>query len=170
MTARRRAAGLALLLLATMSGCGYSLRGTLPDHVQTIAVPVFKNGTTQPGVEAILTRAVVEAFATSGRLRVATLDRADSILEGEVVGYEIQSIAFDPSAQIRLYRLVVTMNLRLRDVKENKLLLDQKIFRERADFQVANAVSDTVAREEVAVRSAAGQIARSVVTLAIERF
>lgn len=170
MTTRCRAVGLTALLLAAVAGCGYSLTGTLPDRVKTIAVPIFKNETTEPGVETVLTRAVVEAFSTSGRLRIVSLDRADSILEGEVIGYDVQSIAFDPKARIRLYRLIVTMNLRLRDVKENKLLLDQKGFRERADFQVADAVSETIAREDVALRVAAGQIARSVVTLAVERF
>ena len=57
------------------AGCGYSLRGNLPDHLQTVAVPVFQNRTPVPAVENFLTNAVVNAFATNGRLRVTSVDR-----------------------------------------------------------------------------------------------
>src|SRR6185436_15914604 len=105
---RRRATRLVLpLILGVLvaAGCGYSLRGNLPAHIKTVAVPVFRNRTSEPGVENFLTGAVVEAFSTNGRLRVVRPDRADSILEGEVVGYQVQSIAYDPQANVQQYRL-----------------------------------------------------------------
>jgi len=68
-----------------LAGCGYSLHGNLPEHVQTVAVPVFTNRTAEPAIESFLTQAVVEAFATNGRLRVVNAAQADAILEGEVV-------------------------------------------------------------------------------------
>lgn len=153
-----------------LAGCGYSFRGNLPDHVKTVAVPVFGNKTPEPAIENFLTQAVVEAFATNGRLRVVTPEDADAILEGEVVGYEIQTLAFDPRASIRQYRLVVTMNLKFRDVKRNALLFEQPRFQEKADFRVVGAVSQTISREESALRAAAVDIARSIVSLAVDRF
>ena len=153
-----------------LAGCGYSFRGNLPDHVKTVAVPVFGNKTPEPAIENFLTQAVVEAFATNGRLRVVTPENADAILEGEVVGYEIQTLAFDPRASIRQYRLVVTMNLKFRDVKRNALLFEQPRFQEKADFRVVGAVSQTISREESALRAAAVDIARSIVSLAVDRF
>jgi outer membrane lipopolysaccharide assembly protein LptE/RlpB len=165
----RRGAALALLL-AALSGCGYSLRGNLPDHVKTVAVPVFANKTSEPAVESLLTQAVVQAFSTNGRLRVVKPEEADAILEGEVVGYEIQALAFDPRAAIRQYRLVVTMNLRFRDVRRNALLFEQAGFQEKADFRVVGVVSQTISREESALQAAAVDIARSIVSLAVDRF
>ncbi len=165
----RRGAALALLL-AALSGCGYSLRGNLPDHVKTVAVPVFANKTSEPAVESLLTQAVVQAFSTNGRLRVVKPEEADAILEGEVVGYEIQALAFDPGAAIRQYRLVVTMNLRFRDVRRNALLFEQARFQEKADFRVVGVVSQTISREESALQAAAVDIARSIVSLAVDRF
>ena len=153
-----------------LAGCGYSFRGTLPDHVKTVAVPVFGNKTPEPAIENFLTQAVVEAFATNGRLRVVTPENADAILEGEVVGYEIQTLAFDQRASIRQYRLVVTMSLKFRDVKRDALLFEQPRFQERADFRVVGAVSQTISREESALRAAAVDIARSIVSLAVDRF
>lgn len=165
----RRGAALALAL-AALAGCGYSLRGTLPDHVKTVAVPVFANKTSEPAVENLLTQAVVQAFSTNGRLRVVKPEEADAILEGEVVGYEIQALAFDPRASISQYRLVVTMNLRFRDVRRMTLLFEQARFQEKADFRVIGVVSQTISREESALQAAAVDIARAIVSLAVDRF
>jgi hypothetical protein len=171
MTRRGRACALGLGLLAlALAGCGYSMRGNLPDHIQTVAVPVFTNRTAEPAVENFLTSAVVEAFSTNGRLRVVGPENADSLLEGEVIGYALESIAFDRQANVRQYRLVVTMNLRFRDLRRNTILYEQQGLREKADFQVAGAVSQTISREEGAVRSAAIDIARSIVSMTVERF
>ena len=171
MTGSGRALALGLIVLVVApAGCGYSFRGNLPDHIQTVAVPVFTNKTSEPAVGNLLTSAVVEAFSTNGRLRVVGPDDADAILDGEVIGYTLQSIAFDSHANVRQYRLVVTMNLRLRDVRRNTVLFEQQRLQEKADFQVLGAVSQTISREESAVRAAAIDIARAIVSLTVDRF
>ena len=164
-----RALALGLLAVA-VAGCGYSFRGTLPDHIQTVAVPVFANKTGEPAVESFLTSAVVEAFSTNGRLRVVKREDADAVLEGEVIGYSVQSISYDSQANVRQYRLVVTLNLKLLDMKKSAVLFEEHSLREKADFQVMNAVSQTISREETAVRTAATEIARSIVSLTVNRF
>jgi outer membrane lipopolysaccharide assembly protein LptE/RlpB len=168
---RRRLGVLALALGAwTLGGCGYAFRGTLPSHVHTIAVPIFLNRSQEPGVESIITRAVVQAFATNGRLQVVRLADADAILEGEVRSYSVQAIAFDQTVNVQQYRLVVVLNLRMRDVRRNAMLFQQDGVQEQADFQVAGPVSATISREETALTQAAAEIARSIVSLAIDRF
>jgi outer membrane lipopolysaccharide assembly protein LptE/RlpB len=158
--------GLAILL----GGCGYTVRGTLPAHIQSIAVPIFRNRTEEPGVESLITRAVVEAFSTNGRLRVVGTGQADAVLDGEITSYTILSIAFDKDANVRLYRLVVTANLRLRDLREKTVLFQLDEVREQADFRVQDAVSQTISREETALRVAATDIGRAIVNLTISRF
>lgn len=166
-----RAPALGLVLLAIgLAGCGYSFRGNLPDHIKTVGVPVFKNKTPEPAVETLLTSAVVDAFASNGRLRVVRPEDADAILDGEVTGYSVQSIAFDAQSNVRQYRLIVTMNLRLRDIRRASVLFEEQSLREKADFQVQGAVSQTISAEEGAVRTAATEIARSIVSLTIDRF
>lgn len=168
MTKSRR-----LILVSTivlLAGCGYSLRGGLPGHIQTVAVPIFVNKTQEPAVEDLLTRAVVDAFVTSGRLKVVRREEADSILEGEIVGYRVDSLSFDPRANVREYRLTVTLNLQFRDVKQNAMLWRQEGLQEKADFRVPGQVSATLSREESALRAAAADIGRAIVTLAADRF
>lgn len=168
---RARARGAALLaLVLALGGCGYSFQGTLPSHVKTVAVPIFINRTQQPAVEAVITRAIVDAFATNGRLRVVRPEDADSILEGEVLQYTVGAIAVDPSLNVQQYRLGVTLNLRMRDVRLNTLLFEQANFSEQADFLVAGSVAQTLSIEAGALQQAATEIARSVVSLALDRF
>jgi outer membrane lipopolysaccharide assembly protein LptE/RlpB len=138
--------------------------------VKTVAVLVFVNRTQQPGVEGLVTRAVADAFATDGRLRVVRLDEADSILEGEVVGYRVDGVAFDARENVQEYRLWVTVNVQLRDVREKRVLWRQEGLQEKADFRAPTQVALTVSQEQSAIRQAAIDLGRAIVTLAIERF
>jgi hypothetical protein len=151
------------------TACGYSVRGNLPDHIKTVAIPVFVNRTAVPAVEAVITGAIVEAFATSGRLRVVSRERADSVLEGEIVGYQLQALAFDPAANVRQYRLVVTLNLRFLDTRGNEVLFEESGVQEQANFVLTGQVATNIALEEGAVRRAAVDIGRAVVNLAVDR-
>lgn len=162
-----------LVLLASvllLGGCGYSLSGNLPAHIRTVAVPVFANKTQAPAVENLLTRAVVDAFVTSGRLKVVRAEEADSILEGEIVGYQLNSLSYDPRANVREYRLIVTLNLQFRDVRKNVVLWRQEGVQEKGDFRVQGQVSGTITSEEAALRGAASDIGRAIVNLAVDRF
>jgi hypothetical protein len=159
-----------LLAAGLTGGCGYTVGGTLPSHIQTVAVPIFRNSTREPAVESQITRAVVEAFSTNGRLRVVNSSQADAILDGEITGYSIASIAFDKDSNVRLYRLVVTVNLRLRDIRRNAVLFEQNQVQEQADFRVLDQVSQTISREETALTAAATNIGRAIVALTVTRF
>jgi hypothetical protein len=71
---------------------------------------------------------------------------------------------------VRQYRLAVVVNLRMRDLRRNRVLFQQNQVSEQADFRVQNAVSETIAREETALRLAAVDIGRAIVSLAVTRF
>ena len=161
---------LVLLAILLAGGCGYSLRGNLPEHIRTVAVPIFVNKTQHPAVENSLTSAVVDAFVTSGRLRVVRPEDADSILEGEIVGYELDSISFNRLANVREYRLTVTLNLQFRDARRNEMIWRQEGVQEKADFRVPGQVSATSSFEQSALREAAETIGRAIVNQATERF
>jgi outer membrane lipopolysaccharide assembly protein LptE/RlpB len=152
-----------------LAGCGYTFQGTLPNHIKTVAVPIFINRTQQPGVDSVITRAVVDAFATNGRLRVVRPEDADSILDGEVMSYSVGVIAVDRSLSVQQYRLAVTLHLRMRDVRQNEVLF-QRDFSEQADFRVAGSVDQTLSVEAGALQQAAVEIGRSIVSLALDRF
>ncbi len=167
-----RAARVGLFLLSVLvGGCGYSLGGNLPPHVKTVAVPIFKNLTQQPAIENVITAAVVNAFANGGRLKVVPVAEADSVLEGEIVGYTVESIAFNSSINAQEFRLRVRLNIQFRDVRQNTMLWRQEGLEERSDFRVGGQVSQTISLErEGAANQAALDIGRKIVSLALDRF
>ncbi|HTI55572.1 MAG TPA: LptE family protein [Verrucomicrobiae bacterium] len=169
MAEARRGLGLALAAIL-LAGCGYSTRGSLPEHIKTVAVPIFKNRTLEPGVESAITSGVVNAFSSGGRVKVVPLDEADAVLQGEVVGYSLDGLSFDTSANVRSYRLRLVLNVEFRDVRRSAMLWRQEGLSETSDFQVAGQVSDTIARGQGAVQQAAAEIGRKVVNLAVDRF
>jgi len=156
---RRRRTGRALgLILAAvvLAGCGYSTKGSLPDHIKTVAVPIFKNRTLEPGVDSAITSGVVNAFSNGGRVKV--------------VAYSLEGLAFDQHANVQSYRLRLVLNVEFRDVKRSAMLWRQEGLSETSDFQVQGQVSDTIARARGAVSQAAVEIGRKVVNLALDRF
>jgi outer membrane lipopolysaccharide assembly protein LptE/RlpB len=133
-------------------------------------VPTFRNRTAEPAVENALTAAVVNAFVASGRLRVVPAGEADALLDGEITGYEIQSIAVDRTINVREYRLVVTLNVEFRDLRRGGTLFREQALQEKADFRVPGQEAAALSREEAAVREAAVDIGRRLVNLVVERF
>ena len=163
-------AGVALAGL--LGGCGYSvgLGGNLPSHLKTVAVPIFVNSTQQPAVEGVITAAVVNAFVTSGRLKVVPVKEADAILEGNIISYNLDSIAFNADSNVTVYRLRVRVNILFRDVRQGTTLYKQDGLEQWADFRVQGQVSDTLAREDQAARQAAIDIGRRIVASSVDRF
>jgi len=168
--ARHAAVGLLLVLAAGLpTGCGYSFRGNLPDHIKTVAVPMFKNNTAAAGLENTITAAVISAFSNGGRLRVVPVEQADSILEGEIVGYQIDGAGFDRNANVQAYHLRVVLNVAFRDVRQSKMLWQESLT-QTSDFQVQGPVSDTLALGAGAARQAAADIGRKIASAAVDLF
>ena len=155
-----------------VAGCGYSvgLGGNLPSHIKTVAVPIFVNSTQQPAVEGVITAAVVNAFVTSGRLKVVSVKDADSILEGNIIGYYLDSIAYNAQINVTVYRLRVRVNILFRDIRQSTTLYKQDGLEQWADFRVQGQVSETLAREDQAARQAAVEIGRRIVASSVDRF
>jgi hypothetical protein len=107
------------MVAVLLAGCGYSTKGNLPSHIKTVAVPMFKNRTLEPGVESAVTSGVVNTFTGSGKLKVVAQDEADAILDGEVVGYSLEGLIFDRNINVRAYRLRLVLNVEFRDVRRS---------------------------------------------------
>lgn len=162
-----------VLLLAVLGagGCGYSLRSSLPAHIQTVHIPVLQNKTQEPGIEDFVTQALTQAVITGGRLKIAeSAGRADALLEGAIIGYSLTALAFDRGANVTQYRLEIALALTLRDRQRDQVIWQQERIQERADFPVTGQVTQTLAREEQAVRRAAVDISRAIVSMAFEGF
>jgi len=171
MMARRGLLAAVLGLVLASAGCGYTLRTSLPGGIKTVHIPVLQNRTQEPGIENSITQALTQAIVTSGLAKIAAnAEEADASLEGVIVGYNLTSLAFDRGSNVTQYRLQIALALTLRDLRKKEVIWKQERIEERADFPVSGQVTQTLQSEDEAVRRAAVDISRAIVSLAFEGF
>jgi hypothetical protein len=84
-----RSSALLLILMTALSGCagrsifGYTTHGLYPDHIRTVAVPIFQNTGYRRELEFKLTQEVVYELERVG-FKVVPPDRADVELVGRI--------------------------------------------------------------------------------------
>jgi len=71
---------------------------------------------------------------------------------------------------VQAYHLRVVLNVAFRDVRQNKLLWQEKGLTQTSDFQVQGQVSDTLAQGSGAASQAAADIGRKIANAAVELF
>jgi Lipopolysaccharide-assembly len=77
-----------LILSGCLAGCaGYTL-GPIPPTfmkgIHRIAVPIFKNNTISPDIEALATTAVIKQIQQDGTYEVTGVDLADAVVVGTI--------------------------------------------------------------------------------------
>src|SRR3989338_9142374 len=111
----------ALLILAGLSGCGYSLRASTLGYGKTIYVEPFKNrivyGTETarnlylPLLENKITNAVVDRFLFDGSMKIAEKEAADFVLQGELIDFRRDVLRYDENNEVLEYRITITVSM-----------------------------------------------------------
>ncbi len=161
------------LLALVSANCGYRLRGTgsfLPPHIKTMSIPVFKNQSTRYELEVKLTQAVIEEMVARSKVRLASdAERADAVLEGEIVSYSASPIAFTAGGRPDRYNIRMTARIVLVDRVHSKTLFENPGFSYIQEYEVPEG-SDFESEETAAIDQVAERFARSLVTTILEGF
>ena len=122
-----------------LPGCGYTTRPGLAAYLRTVYVKPFTNkiDLTQltndyqhfpvyrPGMESEVTNAVIRRFQFTGLMRIASPDKADSRIEGELVEFRRDALRYDASQTVEEWRLSVVVNARFYDAHLAKITWDE---------------------------------------------
>jgi outer membrane lipopolysaccharide assembly protein LptE/RlpB len=168
-------AGVTLLMVALLSGCGYHVAGKasrLPQSVHTIAIPAFVNQTQQYKVEQLLTQAVVREFVTRTQYRVVNEAQpdADATLRGFLTTVQISPVTFD-SKTGRASTVLVTIGMRVTLVdRTGKAIFENQNYVFRDQYQVSRELSSFFQEEGPAVQRMSAQFARTLVSNVLEAF
>ena len=111
------------------SGCGYHLVGTgssLPPHLKTIFISIFKNTSSQPEIHRELTSAVLESFISDGRLEVVKKDDADLIMDANLTYYKQRNVSFGSQDLVANIIVEVEIDLIVTDQIKNKTFMKEK--------------------------------------------
>ncbi|MFQ6069056.1 MAG: LPS assembly lipoprotein LptE [Candidatus Aminicenantales bacterium] len=162
-----------LLLSLLLFDCGYHLRGTgsfLPPHIRRISIPTFKNLTTRFELDVKLTRSIIDELVARGKVEVVSdSGKADAVLEGEIVSFVVNPIAFSEKDSADRYNIIITARLTLKDLVEDKVIYSNPAFIYQEEYRVPEGVDfETVETE--ALEKVAPRFARSVVITLLEGF
>lgn len=152
--------------LVLLAGCGvYSFSGaTIPDRLQTVAIPIAEDRSAggPPGLDRLLTDALVDRFVDRSRLSLETDEaEADAVVRATIERYAIAPVAVTDQNVAALNRVSLAVRVVVEDRVENAELL-ARTFTATEDFAPAAGLQG----EADASATALEQIARDAFTAA----
>ena len=161
------------LLPAILTGCGYHIvgrGGNMPGNVTSMSIPFLKNRIQRPDVETVITTALVDEFVKSGIAKVVQ-ENADAVLNGAIIGYELNPVSFSKNDVIQEYRLIIKLEISFVRNSDGKILWEDKNFIDYEDFKVNIADADATRIAELdTVKKMARDTARLIKERMLEQF
>jgi len=166
---------LAVSVLFSGFGCGYHTVGhssQLPESVQTIAIPVFKNETLNYRIEQMLTESVVREFTTRTRYHIANEkdDSADATLQGTVLSIAASPLTYD-TATGRAASVLVVVSMKVSFIDKNgKVLYQNPAYLFREQYEVSQDLATFFEEDTPAFRRLSQDFGRTLVSNILEGF
>jgi hypothetical protein len=170
---------LAVAITLLTSGCGYALAGRgsfLPAHIQVIGVPTFTNQTPYFELDQVFTDKVRAELIGRGRYKIVPESTGvDAVLIGQITGLNIQPVSFTPDQQASRYVAMITANIELRDMMDNRVLWQNPSLTFREEFDAASGTSAIdpnafFGQSTNAMQRLSTEFARAVVSAILEAF
>ena len=151
-----------------LAGCGYSQPGSDPaggyqwrslyrEDVKTVAIPIFANRDFRRGVEFSLTKALVGQLEAHSPYKVVPRERADTVIEGEIVSIDVQTISNEPDIAIPQEQLyAVTVNFVWKDLRSGRILVERRNFQQTTPFYPTLGEGQFVGSQQAVERLALG--------------
>ena len=159
MTFKKRGIFATLLVwVILLSGCLYSFKGSLPPHIQSIAIPLFENQTAEYRINETITDLLIQQFLEENVLRIEDEETADSILECAVTRIDDSPYTYDEAEQVIDYRVSITLKVSWYDVAEDKVRLEKSV----SGWGVYDANQATTTRED-GIQEAIDKIADEII-------
>lgn len=168
-----------VLFLALLSGCGYTTRSLLPSNFKSIYIDNFVNEIKiaaeqtdermyrgyRPGLERDITKAVIDRFLFDGNLNISNDRDADLVLRGALMDYKRDALRYDANNNVEEYRILLIVNIELKDVRADKLVWEEKGFAGETTYRTTGTLAKS---ESTAVSDAAKDLARRIVERTVE--
>lgn len=168
-----------LCVLGSASACGYSLAGRgsyLPVYIKSIGIPTFTNRTPIFNIETMLTQKVRAELIGRGKYQILPENTGvDALLTGEVTNVNIAPTSFNTQQLATRYAITMTARVELRDLRENKVLLENPavMFRQEYEATSGRTAADPAAffqQDTSALERMSTEFARTIVSAILDAF
>jgi hypothetical protein len=161
---------LSLAVVASAIGCGgyrsggaadddggYKWSGLYRPDVRTVAVPIFTSTSFDRGVEMALSKAVVNHLEATTPYKVAPRERADTVLEGQVVDVAVSPLSTDRNAGIPQEQMLsLTVDFTWKDLRSGQILVQRRGFAQTATYYPTLGEGRFVGRQQAVEKLAIG--------------
>ncbi len=140
-----------LVLLALITGCGYTTKSLINRNINSIYIPIFGNYTFRSGLEFDLTTALKDEIMTKTKLRIAKKDNADTILTGKIVTVTEGVITSNARDNIIENQVTIFINIALMDRRTGRELMSMDGLSNKAEYIVTRGENIKTATQECLV-------------------
>ena len=103
-----------VVLTLVVAGCGvYSFRGALPEGIESVAIPLMENRTSEPLLTEEITDQVINEFMVQNLFRLEDEERADGILEMVLKSVTEQANTYSSEESVSQMRLTLNVEVQL---------------------------------------------------------
>ena len=117
-----------LLFQVVFINCGiYSFKGSLPPHLNSVAIPLFDNRTAEFGVTEEMTDTVIETFTQDGSLKISDRSNADILLEGTITQVSDRTGAFDARETVQDLKIYISVQVKCTDQVKRLIMWEERL-------------------------------------------
>lgn len=150
---------LLILLILSLSSCGYSISGRKSLGIDSIKIGKIVNKTSEPYLQDELNTALVDEFQRRG---VKITDLSENIIEGEITDYKLLLLSEQKGMGLE-YQTQITGNFKV--VCENKTFEYKGITSPSIDYFAAqNNLNSSISQKETSNQQAIKGVAFLIVT------
>ena len=146
------------LLVGLSISCGYySFTGSIPSDIKTIAVPLFDDNTSFPGVREDLTNKVIDAFINDNTLQLVPESKADLVITGTILSIREKAAIITTGEDVEQYEVYVNVKVKCTEIKSGKVWWEKTLRR----FGIMGGLENIDARND-AIETAIIEITQDV--------
>ena len=137
-------------------------------------MPLFRDRSGKPGLDARVTQAVMEELLKRGRFTVVRdSTNVDAVVEGEIVAWNVLPVNFSTDSgqtQASRYAISLTASVVYRKIGQKEPLWSNDAFSHRDEYDMGDNAQSYFDREEQSIERLSAAFARSLVAAMLEAF
>lgn len=165
--------------LLTVSGCGYTTKTSLPEHIRSVHVTRVENKIDisaeisdkrpfqvyRPGLEVELRNALIDRLIFDGHLRVSTDAASDATLMTELTGFDREPLRYNANDTVQEFRIRVTATARLIDKRSGEAIWSSGDITGESEYFLSG---ENAGSEDESVQDALTDLVRHIVENILE--
>jgi outer membrane lipopolysaccharide assembly protein LptE/RlpB len=166
---------LTLLLVTTLTGCGYHQAGSathIPANIHTLSVPIFATHAQAYHTEMAFTQATIRELNTRTKYQIINSDNpdADATLHGTILTQTVAPLTYDSATgQTSSYLVSITAKVVL-TAHDGHVLYRNDTILYREQYQSTEDLSGFIQEDGYAVQRVAREFAQAIVSDMLESF